>query len=175
MPNETSDWLIERLDKTHQRAEFRCGQTPLDDFLRILVSQYEKRNLGRTYVAVRRGEKKVYGYYTLASGTVSAQDLPGDAARHLPRHPIPMILSARLAVDQGAQKKGLGHALIVHALKRCLDLAAVLGVHAVEVDAIDQQAEKFYRKHGFIPLRDNPLHLYLPITTVQEALGGESR
>ena len=173
MPNETCDWLIERLDKTHQRAEFRCVQVPLDNFLRTLVSQDEKRNLGRTYVAVRRGEKKVYGYYTLASGTVSAQDLPGNAARLLPRHPIPMILLARLAVDQAAQKQGLGHALIVDALKRSLDLAAVLSVYAIEVDAIDQQAERSYRKHGFIPLRDHPLHLYLPITTIQKAFGGK--
>jgi GNAT superfamily N-acetyltransferase len=167
------DWLIERLDKTHQRAEFRCGQAPLDDFLRTLVSQYEKRNLGRTYVAVRRGEKRVYGYYTLASATLSVQDLLDDAARKLPRPPIPAILLARLAVDRDAQGQGLGHALFVDALERCLELAEKLGVHAVEVDAIDQQARAFYQKYGFIPLLDSPLHLYLPIATLRKAQGGE--
>jgi len=58
MASAMNDWRIERLDKTHQRAEFRCGQTALDDFLRILVSQYEKRNLGRTCVAVRADESR---------------------------------------------------------------------------------------------------------------------
>jgi GNAT superfamily N-acetyltransferase len=172
MPNETSDWRIERLEKTHQRAEFRCGRAPLDDSLRMRASQYEKRNLGRTYVAVRPGEKRVYGYCTLASGSVSFQNLPDDAARKLPPHPVPAILLARLAVDESVQGQGLGYALLVYALKRCLDMAAILGVYAVEVDAIDQQAEMFYRKHGFIPLLDSPLHLYLPITTIQKAYGG---
>ena len=173
MPNETNDWRIEQLEKSHQRAEFRSGRVPLDDFLRLLASQYVKRNLGRTYVAVRQDDKRVYGYYTLASGSVSVQELPDGAPRNLPRHPIPMILLARLAVDESVQGQGLGFALLVDALKRCLEMAAVLGVHAVEVDAIDQQAEMFYQKHGFISLRDNPLHLYLPITAIQKAHGGK--
>jgi GNAT superfamily N-acetyltransferase len=173
MPNETNDWRIEGLEKSHQRAEFRCGRTPLDDFLRMLAGQYDKRNLGRTYVAVRPGEKRVYGYYTLASGSVSVQDLPDDASRNLPRHPIPMILLARLAVDEGVQGQGLGYVLLVDALKRCLELAALLGVHAVEVDAIDEAAEMFYRKHGFTLLRDRPLHLYLPIATIRKVHGGK--
>jgi GNAT superfamily N-acetyltransferase len=167
------EWLIERLDKTHQRAEFNCGQASLDDFLRNLVSQYEKRNLGRTYVAVRPGEKRVYGYYTLASATLSTQDLPSEGARKLPRHPIPAILLARLAVDRTTQGQGLGDALLVDALKRCLELAEKLGVHAVEVDAIDQQARKFDQKYGFVPLLDSPLHLYIPVGTIQKLYGAK--
>ena len=57
-----SDWRIERLDRSHHRADFSCGKPPLDDFLRTLVSQYEKRHLGRTYVAVRAQDKRVFGY-----------------------------------------------------------------------------------------------------------------
>jgi GNAT superfamily N-acetyltransferase len=173
MPNAMNDWRIERLEKTHQRAEFRCGRAPLDDFLRMQASQYDKRNLGRTYVAVRPGEKRVYGYYTLASGAVSFRNLPDEAARKLPQHPVPAILLARLAVDGSTQGQGLGFALLIDALKRCMEMAEVLGVHAVEVDAIDQQAEMFYRKHGFIPLLDNPLHLYLPIATIRKVHGGK--
>ncbi|MGP0064000.1 MAG: GNAT family N-acetyltransferase [Isosphaeraceae bacterium] len=121
---------------------------------------------------MRPGENTVYGYYTLASGAVSFQHLPDEAARKLPQHPVPAILLARLAVDASVQGQGLGFALLVDALRRCLELATALGVHAVEVDAIDPQAEMFYRKHNFIPLRDNPSHLYLPISTIQKAYGG---
>jgi len=162
------DWLIERLSKSHERSEFCCGKAPLDEFLRTLVSQYEKRHLGRTYVAARSGEKRVCGYYTLASGAISFQDPPSGAARKLPRHPVPVILLARLAVDRSARGQGLGHALLVDALERCLGLAEKLGVSAVEVDAIDQEAGKFYQKHGFIPLLDSPLHLDLPIAAIQK-------
>jgi GNAT superfamily N-acetyltransferase len=84
-----------------------------------------------------------------------------------------VILLARLAVARGAQGQGLGRALLVDALKRCRELAEKLGVHAVEVDAIDQQAGKFYQKYGFTSLLDNPLHLYLPIATIRKAEGAK--
>ena len=166
-----SDWQIERLDRSHERREFSCGRAHLDDFLRTLASQYEKRNLGRTYVAVRPGEKRVLGYYTLAPGSVSFESLPSRRARKLPRHPVPVVLLARLAVDQSAQGQGLGAALLVDALERCLTLAEALGVHAVEVDALDGVAKSFYEKYGFIPLLDAPNHLYLPVPTIRQALG----
>ncbi|MEX2121973.1 MAG: GNAT family N-acetyltransferase [Pirellulales bacterium] len=167
------DWRIEPLDRAHERGEFRCGKPPLDDFLRSLVSQYEKRNLGRTYVAVRPGENdnRVWGYYTLASGSVSFQNIPKKAARKLPKHPLPVALLGRLAVDQAAQGQGLGEVLLIDALKRCLELSDRMGIHAVEVHAIDPPAKGFYEKYGFVPLLDSELHLYLPITTIREGFG----
>jgi GNAT superfamily N-acetyltransferase len=165
------DWRIERLGKQHDRSRFDCGKAPLDDFLRSLVSQYEKRNLGRTYVAVHPGENRVLGYYTLASRSISFQNLPAEAARKLPRHPLPVILPAHLAVDRSAQGSGLGRALLADALKRSLGLADRLGVHAVEVDAIDAAAKAFYQKFGFVPLLDNASHLYLPMVTIKSAFG----
>jgi GNAT superfamily N-acetyltransferase len=167
-----ADWHVERLDRAHQRGEFCCGKAPLDKFLNSLVGQYEERNLGRTYVAVRPGEKRVYGYYTLASGSVSFSNLPEIAAKRLPRHPVPVVLLARLAVDRSVRGRRLGELLLIDALQRCLDLAGTLGIHAVEVDAIDPEAKAFYRKYGFVPLLDNELHLYLPIATIRDALGG---
>jgi GNAT superfamily N-acetyltransferase len=166
------DWSIERLGKSHVRGGFDCGKAPLDDFLRSLVSQYEKRNLGRTYVAVRPGEKKVLGYYTLASGAISFQNLPA-AAKKLPRHPVPVVLLARLAVDRSAQGSGLERALLVDALKRSLGLADRLGVHAVEVDAMDAAAKAFYEKFGFVALLDHAFHLYLPMATIKTAFGAD--
>ncbi len=165
------DWVVEVLDRSHQRGEFVCGRNALDTFLQSLVSQYEKRRLGRTYVAVRPGKKRVWGYYTLASGAVSFKNLPQKASRKLPHHPIPVILLARLAVDQSVQGQGLGGLLVVDALRRCLSLAEQLGVHAVEVDAIDQAAKTFYEKYGFVQLQDHPLHLYLAIATIANAFG----
>jgi GNAT superfamily N-acetyltransferase len=169
-----ADWQVERLDRSHQRGEFCCGKDSLDEFLRTLVSQYEKRNLGRTFIAVRPGEKRVYGYYTLASGSVSFLNLPAATAKRLPRHPIPVVLLARLAVDRSVRGQRLGELLLIDALRRCLDLTRTLGIHAVEVDAIDQEAKGFYMKYGFVPLLDDELHLYLPIATIQEGFGSDS-
>jgi GNAT superfamily N-acetyltransferase len=167
-------WRIERLDRAHERAEFRSGDASLDDFLRTRVSQYEKRNIGRTYVAVQAGDRRVYGYYTLASGAVAFQNIPVAASRKLPKHPVPVVLLARLAVDQTVRGRGLGEALLIDALKRCLKLARALGIHAVVVDAIDPKASAFYQKYGFVALLDNELHLYLPLATIHKALGGRN-
>jgi GNAT superfamily N-acetyltransferase len=164
-----AEWQIEPLDRSHDRTTFACGKPPLDHFIQHLVGQYEKRNLGRTYVAVRPGEKRVSGYYTLASSAIAFQDLPEPTARKLPKHPVPVILLARLAVDRQSQGQGLGEALLIAALGRCLDMADKIGVHAVEVDAIDQQAKAFYEKYGFIALPNKELHLFLPIDTSRKA------
>jgi GNAT superfamily N-acetyltransferase len=164
-----AEWQIERLGRSHKRGEFSCGKAPLDDFLRLRVSQYEKRRLGRTYVALFPGETKIAGYYTLASGAIPFANLPPDTAKRLPRHPVPVILLGRLAVDQKARGQGPGKALLQDALRRCLDLSEQLGLFAVEVLAIDAEARGFYAKYGFVPLADNDLHLFLPIKTIQEA------
>ena len=97
--------------------------------------------------------------------------LPKTATRKLPRHPVPVVLLARLAVDRIAQGTRLGEGLLLDALQRALDLSSGLGVHAVEVHALDDRAADFYRKYGFIPLVDDPLHLYLPIVTTEQVLG----
>jgi GNAT superfamily N-acetyltransferase len=165
-----ADWQIERLERSHERGSFACGKPTLDEFIRRLVSQYEKRNLGRSYVAVRPGDRQVIGYYTLAAGAIAFQNLPSSAAKKLPKHPVPVILLARLAVDQSARGQGLGEALLIDALDRCLGLADQVGLHAVEVDAIDQAARAFYEKYGFVPLPDSPLHLFLPLGTIRDSL-----
>lgn len=166
-----ADWIIEPLGKAHDRSAFACGKPPLDDFIRTRVSEYEKRRLGKTFVAVTEGEKRVIGYYTLAAGAVTFAHLPTEASRKLPKHPIPVVLLARLAVDQSAQGKRLGEGLLLDALGRSLDLSANLGAHAVEVDALDDSAVTFYVKYGFAPLLDNPKHLFLPLGTIDKALG----
>jgi GNAT superfamily N-acetyltransferase len=164
------EWPIVPLAAEHERSGFSCGKPPLDEFLRTLVSQYEKRHLGRTYVACHPGTHRVAGYYTLASGSIAFQNLPSAAARKLPRHPVPSVILARLAVDRAAQGQGLGETLLIDAFRRTLELSDALGVHAVEVDAIDEQAKAFYGRYGFVPLTGQPLRLYLPVATIRNAL-----
>ena len=76
-----ADWLIEPLDRHHVRSAFTCGKQPLDDFIRTLVNQYQKRNLGRTYVAVRARDPQVFGYFTLASSSVPFVNRPTGLAK----------------------------------------------------------------------------------------------
>lgn len=166
-----ADWRIEPLGSRHDRGRFACGKPLLDDFLRTLVSQYGRRGLGRTFVALTSPGERVIGCYTLSSGSVSYQNLPQESARKLPRHPVPVVLLARLAVDRSAQGQGLGSLLLLDALRRSLHLADRLGIHAVEVHALDEDARSFYERYGFVPLLDHPFHLYLPIAVLRRLPG----
>jgi len=163
------EWRIERLDRGHVREGFDCGKPSLNDFLRALVSQYEKRNLGRTYVALQGEDRRVLGYYSLASGGMEAASLPANQAKKLPRHDVPVILLARLAVDQSVHGKGLGGLLLRDAMTRSLDLSEKLGIHAVVVDALDAGAKAFYERFGFMPLADDEMRLFLPLSTIRSA------
>lgn len=155
--------------KVHLRNDFSCGNKSLDDFLHHKVSQYEKRNLGRTFVAVRKLEKKVLGYYTLAASSISYSEFPSASAKKLPKHPVPVALLGRLAVDRSMQRQGLGSSLLIDALKRALILSSGMGIHAIKVEAIDETAKRFYEKNGFIPLSESPMKLFLPLETIRKA------
>jgi GNAT superfamily N-acetyltransferase len=163
-----AEWVIERLDKSHERGSFCCGKDSLDLFLKTLVSQYQKKRVGRTFVVTASGDKKVLGYYTVAAGSISLNALPEDRRKGLPKHPIPTLHLGRLAVDQSCQGQGLGALLLFHFLRKALEASEAFGVYAVDVWAMDEQALPFYLKYGFIPLADAPLHLYLPIGTVEQ-------
>lgn len=168
-----AEWPIEPLNRSHEREEFHCGNESLDIFLKSLAGQYEKRGIGRTFVAVRPGEKRVFGYYTTSAGSFSLESLPRSARKKLPKHPLPTIHLGRLGVDISCQGQRLGETLLFHFLHAALKTAKDIGVFAIDVRAIDENSCRFYLKYGFLSLEDDPLHLYLPMATVEQMLADE--
>lgn len=160
---------IERLGGHHQRAGFDCGEPSLNDFLLRQSGQLSRRGFGKTYVSLAEGDLKVTGYVTLSAGQVSTAMLP--ATLKLPRHPAPVLRIARLGVDRSMQGQGLGLQLMSFSLQLALEFAEQVGVYAVLVDAKNDKAKAFYAALGFTATLDDPLCLYLPITTLQ-MLGG---
>ena len=100
------------------------------------------------------------GYHTLVVGNVSFADAPERLAKGIPRHPIPILLLARLAVDRRWQGKGLGGALVADAIRRTLQVADIAGVRALLVHAKDRDAKNFYAHLGFESFPGEPLVLY---------------
>lgn len=161
-------WEIQRFDRSHDRRQFDCGVDSLNGWLKKLVSQYERRDLARTYVAVEPGETRALGYYAISNHRVSYDALPEEQAQGLPRIDVPVVLIGKLAVDRTMQGQGLGEFLLLDALSRANQIAQQIGVRAVEVDAINDSARKFYLKFGFIPLLDDVHHLFLPMQIVRQ-------
>lgn len=163
-------WTIQRFSRSHDREAFDCGNDVLNDWLHKRVSQYEKRDLSRTYVAVREGELRVCGYYAIATHRVRYEALSTEQARGLPKIDVPVVLLGRLAVDRTVHGQGLGSLLLIDALRRAELISTQVGVRAIEVDAIDDAARRFYTKFGFKSLVDDRNHLFLSMKAVR-ALG----
>jgi len=152
------------LDATHDRTAFNCGSAQLDRYVREQVTQDVRRRVATCFVALT-DERRIAGYYTLASSSVPLSDLPIETAKKLPRYPtVPAVRLGRLAVDQTFKGQGLGGALLADAIDRAA--GAEIAAYAVIVNAKDEVAVAFYRHHGFIALPDSPLTLFLPLSTV---------
>jgi len=160
-------WTIAELAPDHDRGGFDCGHPSLDAFIKQFASQNQKSGVSRTFVALRPGEATVCGYYSLSAGSVQFGHLTDEQRRRLPRYPVPVAHLGRLAVDRSAQGQGLGSFMLVDALRRVDKVDRDLGIHAVEVVAIDAAARRFYLKYGFTELADDPHHLFISMKTVR--------
>lgn len=161
-------WTIRRLEKWHDRSAFNCGHPLLDEWLSDRAGQFDRRDLSRTFVATRSEELSVCGYYALSTHRVIYDALPAVEAKALPRLDVPVVLIGRLAVDRTVRGQGLGSVLLIDALRRALQISEQIGIRAVEVDAIDDAARRFYLKFGFRPLLDDPRHLFLPLHVIRK-------
>lgn len=152
-------------------AGFACGKPPLDDFLKQRAVKNEGKG-SRNYVVVcQLGEDagRVIAYYTLAAGAVSHEECPTWAKRNMP-NPIPVIVLGRLAVDSAHQGKKIGKFLMREAMQRTLEASRHVGVRALIVHAIDDEAVSFYVPFGFQAFPTDSRTLFLPIETIAAAL-----
>jgi GNAT superfamily N-acetyltransferase len=163
---------ITGLDKAaHDRAAFSCGREELDDFLRTKAVKHQAQRVSRTFVLVDDAEpRRILGYYSLSNSQIAREDITPDEAKALPRHPIPGVMLARLAIAAAEQGKSYGTWLLMDALKRTALISQDSGVYALVVDAIDETAKRFYLRFGFIPITDRPMTLYLPLKTALHAI-----
>ncbi len=149
---------IAKLAIQHDPADFDCGNNALNTFIRLHALPGQRAGISQTYAAVTG--LKIIGYHTLVIGDVAYDDAPERLAKGLPRHPVPVLLLARLAVDQTWQGKGLGAALVTDAMRRSLQVTDIVGVRALLVHAKDSEAKKFYEHLGFEAFPDKPFTLY---------------
>jgi len=163
------DWQIVRLHKTHRRDAFDCGSQELNEYVRRFARQNDRKGIARVYVAVYPSEVLVRGYYTLSNSAVEHESMPEQTQKRLPRYPVPTVLIGRLAVDNSVKGLGLGRDLLMDGLYRVLKAADQIGIHAVEVDAKDDNARSFYAKYGFVSLLDDDRHMFLSVRVAKRA------
>jgi GNAT superfamily N-acetyltransferase len=151
---------VEKLNASHQFDAFDCGKEPLNRFLQRFALSSQRTGSARTYV-VCRGERRVAGYYSLAVGAVEPDDTPARVSKGLARHPVPVMLLARLAIDKTEQGRGLGRALLKDALLRTAQAADIAGIRALLVHAKDDEARAWYEGFDFEAGPTDPYQLFL--------------
>jgi GNAT superfamily N-acetyltransferase len=149
-------------------STFDSGEPSLDEYLhrRALANHFE--GASRCFVACREG--RVAGFYALASGAVDRMSAPGSIRRNMPE-PIPVILLSRLAVDRKEQGHGLGSHLLRDAITRSIGVAEQVGVRAILVHALHEEAQRFYRHFEFESSPTDPLHLTLSMKDARALIG----
>lgn len=162
---------IEKLNASHEVEAFGCGKESLDRFLQRHALVNQKASSAQTYV-VCWGGRRVVGYYSLTVGAVEHAEAPERIAKGLARHPIPVMLLARLAIDKPAQEQGLGKALLKDALLRTAQAADIAGMRAMLVHAKDEEARAWYEGFDFEPSPTDPFHLFLLMKNLRALIGG---
>lgn len=151
------------LEATHELDSFDCGHASLDDWLRKRARKNEREGASRTYVVCI--ERRVIAYYCLAVGSISQREAVGRVRRNMP-DPIPAMVLGRVAVDRTWHGKRLGTALLADAIKRTLGVAEMVGVRAIVVHAITDEAKRFYEQHGF---KESPVAPLTMMITLEDA------
>ena len=160
---------IRKLKATDAVESFDCGQVALNQFLQRHALNNQRASSAQTYVCCDSGT--VVGFYSLTVGSVDHPSAPERVVTGLARHPVPVMILARLAVDQTFQGKGLGRALLKDALRRTLLAADIAGIRAVLVHAKDDEAREWYRKFDFKDGATDPFHLFLVLKDLKTLLG----
>ena len=158
---------LELLSKEHDRGRFACGVESLDSYLKTQASQDMRRKANAVFVLVPTASPQVIaGYFTLCAYGIAPGAIPEEARKHIPRYPVvSATLIGRLALSRDFQGKGLGSLLLAEALRKAYANAALVGSSMVVVDAIDENAARFYAAHGFVKMPDS-MRLMLPMRTI---------
>ena len=161
---------VRKLAPADSTEGFDCGQSALNQFLQRYALVNQKANSAQTYVCCLRG--KVVGFYSLAVGGVDPEDAPTRVMKGMARHPVPVMILARLAVDRDHQKQGLGKALLKDALLRTAQAADIVGIRCLLVHAKDEAARQWYESWEFEPSPADPYQLFLMLKDLKALLAG---
>lgn len=164
----TADLRIEKLRRDTPVEAFDCGSDALNSYLTRYAWQNQQGGAAQTYVA--RDGDAVVGYYTLVVGQVDYEDASERMTRGLSRHPVPIMLLARLAVSIDRQRQKLGGGLLKDAMLRTLQAAEIAGIRAFVVHAKDDAARAFYERYDFLPSPSDPFHLAVLLKDIKVML-----
>ena len=155
------------LTDEHNTNDFDCGNNILNEWLQKRALKNQKSGASRTFVIT--SDNEVIGYYALATGSVERIHAPKLIARNMPE-PIPVLVLGRLAINKAQQGDRLGSSLLKDALVRTCTVSKEIGIRALLVHAISEQAKSFYQYYGFMESPSDSMTLLLSIKHIEQHL-----
>jgi ribosomal protein S18 acetylase RimI-like enzyme len=164
-------WREEAISKAHNRNNFDCGVPEINDYLQKHARQNHESGHTTTFVAVPEHDSSlVMGYYSLCNAHLEYKDAPDQLVARMPKYPIPAVRLARLACDNQCKGQGLGTRLLLAAAERAIEVSRNSGAVLLLIDAKDEAAANFYEANDALRLRDDPLHLVIPLASIRDAI-----
>ena len=163
----------EVLTPEHDLTSFDCGKPALNAWLKTRALANQRK--GFTVVVVVHVERKVVGYYGLAPTAVEPTLLPRKVRTGQPPNPVPCLLLGQLAIDLSYAARGVGTALVGHALERAVLGARLTGGRALLVRAIDEDAIGFWTRRGFLASQPDPYLLFRSLPDIEASLKAAGR
>jgi GNAT superfamily N-acetyltransferase len=162
---------VEKLRPDHAIEGFDCGREQFNRYLLKSAGANQQAGAALSYVGLL-GDT-VVGYHTLTVGQVSREEAPERLTKGLARHPVPIMLLARLATDRRWQGQGIGKALLRDAMQRTVQAADIAGIRAFAVHGKDEDARRFYEQFDFIPSPTDLMHLFVLLKDVRRIISGQ--
>ncbi|MEQ2026953.1 GNAT family N-acetyltransferase [Xenorhabdus szentirmaii] len=162
---------IVRLDKKqHIRSHFDCGEPALNNYLKAISGQHDKKDLSRTFVLVSsQNESQIKGFYSLALCTVELNELPENISKKY-LSSLHCALIGRLAVSKQFQQQRLGEILLIDAIRKAIESSKSIPTPMIIVDAKNDVAKKFYINVGFQEFPQLSGRLFMPMAVAIEML-----
>jgi GNAT superfamily N-acetyltransferase len=160
----------EPLDRSHMLDGFDSGVESLNVWLIEHARQAVAAGAARVFVMLDAEQHRVCGYYALGAAAVAHEQATERARKGQPRHPVPAVLLARLAVDASVQRRGIGAWLLKDAMRRALSASEAVGMRVLLVHALDDNARSFYERWGFEPSPTDPLNLQMLFKDIRKSL-----
>lgn len=157
------------LSGNHEAADFNCDRATSNDWLKHRALRSQSTGAYRSFVVC--DQHRVIAYYALASGAVTIGAASGRLRRNMP-DPVPVLILARLAVEQTYGGRGLGRALLQDAGWRVLNAAETIGIRGMLVHALDEDARAFYQHLGFDQAPLEPATLMITLEDLRARLSG---
>jgi GNAT superfamily N-acetyltransferase len=149
---------------------FDCGTPVLNEWLHVCAWTNHNSGSARVYVCLDTDEDVIAGFYSLSAGAVEHAHAPSRISRGLARHPIPIALVGRLAIDRRYSNRGLGRFIVRDAFEHILESVEIVGTRAVVVQAKTPEVADFYRKLGFQASASDPMLLFHLLKDVKKSL-----